>query len=225
MLVDVHCHLEDEQFDNDLKNVILRAKKANVAFALCNGLNRKGNEKILSLSERFDIVKCAMGLYPKEAEKFSEDQIVEQLEFIEKNKNKILSIGEIGLDFHYTKDKDLIQKQKFALEKALELAQKINLPVILHSRKAEQEVFDLLLTTSIKKAVFHCFTGKLSVAKKIADVGFYFSIPTNVVFSSSMQKLVEVIDLEQLLTETDAPYLSPFKGKRNEPAFVSEAVK
>jgi len=225
MLIDAHCHLEDKQFDKDLDEVIERAKKANVAIVICNGLNKKDNEKILSISRKFDIVKCAFGLYPSEAEKMSEDRIMEDIKFIEKNKDYIVAVGEIGLDFLYTKDSDLIQRQKFALNKLIELAERIKKPVILHSRKAEQEVFDILQSSSVKKAVFHCFTGKMSIAKKIAEAGFYFSIPANVVVSSNLQELVKTIDIRQLLTETDSPLLSPFKGKRNEPAFVAEAVK
>lgn len=225
MLVDTHCHLEDKQFDRDLDEVIERAKKANVLFAISNGLNKKGNEKILSISRRFDIVKCAFGLYPSEAEKMSEDKIMDSIRFIKKNKDFIVAIGEIGLDYLYTKDSDLIQKQKFALGKMIELAEKIKKPVILHSRKAEQDVFEMIQSSNVKKAVFHCFTGKLSIAKKIASAGFCFSIPANVVFSLNLQELVKTIDIKQLLTETDSPYLSPFKGRRNEPAFVVESVK
>jgi len=225
MLIDTHCHLEDKQFDRDLDEVIERAKRADVRFIICNGLNKKGNQKILEISKRFDFVKCAFGLGPNEAERLSEDEILGEIEFIEENRDKIVAIGEIGLDFLYTKDADLIRKQKFALQKLIELAERIKKPVILHSRKAEQEVFDMVQSSDIKKAVFHCFTGKLSIAKKIADKGFYFSVPANVVFSPNLQELVKIIDIKQLLTETDSPLLSPFKGRRNEPAFVMESVR
>jgi len=225
MLIDTHCHLEDRQFDKDLDEVIKRARRANVAFAISNGLNKKGNEKILSISRKFDIVKCAFGLYPSEAEKMGEDRILSDISFIEKNKDYIVAIGEIGLDYLYTKDSDLIGKQKFALNKLIELAEKIKKPVILHSRKAEQEVFEMIQSSNVKKAVFHCFTGKLSIAKKIAEAGFYFSIPANIAISSNIQELAKTVDIKHLLTETDSPYLSPFKGKRNEPAFVMEALK
>ncbi|MBW3022773.1 YchF/TatD family DNA exonuclease [Candidatus Woesearchaeota archaeon] len=225
MLADVHCHLEDRQFDSDLAQVIERAKKAAVAFVICNGTDKKSNEKVLSISEKFNIVKSALGLFPAEAEKMPEDKILEEISFIEKNKDKIVAIGEIGLDYHYTKDPDFIKKQKFALTKLVELAEKIKKPVILHSRKAEQDVFDILQSSNVKNAVFHCFTGKISLAKKIAEAGFYFSIPANIIFSPNLQELVKAVDINQLLTETDSPLLSPFRGKRNEPAFVTESVK
>jgi len=109
--------------------------------------------------------------------------------------------------------------------KIIKLSKKINKPLIIHSRKAESDIIDILENSDAKKVILHCFSGKLKLIKKAAELGYYFSVPTNVVRSSQFQKLVEMVDINQLLTETDSPYLSPYKNRRNEPAFIIETIK
>jgi len=117
----------------------------------------------------------------------------------------------------------LLQKEIFI--KIIKLSKKINKPLIIHSRKAESDIIDILENSDAKKVILHCFSGKLKLIKKAAELGYYFSVPTNVVRSSQFQKLVEMVDINQLLTETDSPYLSPYKNRRNEPAFIIETIK
>ena len=118
-----------------------------------------------------------------------------------------------------------MQHQKVVFEKIINLAEKIKKPIIIHSRKAESDVIDILESSKIKKVLLHCFSGKKNLVKKGADLGYYFSIPTNIVRAHNFQLMAETVNINQLFCETDSPYLSPFKEKQNEPAFVIESYK
>ncbi len=237
MLVDVHCHLDHDDFKKDLDKVIDDARKSGVKAIITAGINPRTNRLALKLAEKYDIVKCSLGIYPQDAlanevKTFEIDlkvepfNIDEEIEFIKNkiknNKNKIIGVGEIGLDFK-TGNKKEEQKQVFV--KQIELAKQVKKPMIIHSRKAEKEVIDILEANGAKRVLLHCFCGKKELVKKAYDLGYYFSIPTNVVFSGQFQDIVKMININKLLTETDAPYLSPYKGKRNEPSFVTETIK
>jgi len=225
MFVDIHCHLALKDFEKDLEQIVERAKKANIAFAVSAGCNHEENSKTLDIAKKFPFVRPALGLYPQESEKLSEEQINNIISFIEKNRDRISGIGEVGLDYKNTSKKYYIQKQKKIFEMMIELSEKTKLPLIIHSRMAEEDAFDMVQSSCAKNAVFHCFMGKLAVAKKISDAGHFISIPTNVVFNPIVQEIAREIDINHLVVETDSPFLSPFKYKRNEPAFVVEAVK
>lgn len=225
LLVDVHAHLDLKEFDSDLDDVIKRAEKAEVKAIISNGINYKSNRKTMELSKKYKIVKPALGLYPDDAIKLTQEQIKNEINFIKKNKDKIIAIGEVGLDYKYCKKKQEQEFQKEIFLKIINLSKKINKPLIIHSRKAESDVVDILKNSDAKKVILHCFSGKLKLIKKAAELGFYFSVPTNVVRSNQFQKLVEIADINKLLTETDSPYLSPYKNKRNEPSFIIEAIK
>lgn len=227
ILVDVHAHLDYPDFENNLDEVIKRARKSGVKAIIANGVSPESNRKVLEIAKKYDIVQAALGVYPPDAlskeinTKISVD-IDKELEFLEKNIKDIIAIGEIGLDYQNVEDKEM-QKQIFI--KQLEFAKKHDLPVIVHSRKAEQDVIEILEKSNYKKIILHCFCGKNSLVKKASELGFYFSIPTNVVRAENMQNIVKTVNINKLLTETDSPFLSPFKGERNEPAFVLESVK
>jgi len=225
LLVDIHAHLDLKEFDSDLDEVINRAETAGIKAIISNGINYKSNRKTLELSKKYSIIKPALGLYPDDAIKLTQEQIQEELNFIEKNKDKIIAIGEVGLDYKYCKKKQEQELQKDIFLKIINLSKKINKPIIVHSRKAESDVIDMLKNSDAKKVILHCFSGKLKLIKKAAELGFYFSVPTNVVRSNQFQKLVEIVDINKLLTETDAPFLSPFKEKRNEPMFIEQTIK
>ncbi|MBW2995050.1 TatD family hydrolase [Candidatus Woesearchaeota archaeon] len=231
MLLDIHAHLDHVQFKDDLPQVIERAKEV---LIIASGITPKTNRFVLELSKKYENVKASVGLYPIEAFRAEIEKgdypiepeqidVDEEIEFIKKNKDDFVAIGEIGLDYSLAPDSAKNQKQLF--EKLLELAEKIKKPVIIHSRKAEQDVIDILETSKLKKTVLHCFCGKHKLVKRAQDNGWYFTIPTNVVRSQQMQFIAQVTDINRLLTETDAPYLSPYPGERNEPAFVIEVVK
>ena len=224
--IDVHAHL-DRYPEDELPAIISNAKSAGVSIIVSSGIDNCSNRKVLEICKKYDIVKASLGLYPPDAlmeEKETDalPDLDEELAFIEKNRNHIVSIGEIGLDYFNGKDKDL--QKKFFIE-LLNLAKKIDKPVIIHSRKAESDALDILESMQMKKVVLHCFSGKKSLIKRAADLGYYFSIPTNIVRAQNFQDLVKNVNINQLLTETDSPFLSPFKDRRNEPAFVVESAK
>jgi len=219
ILVDVHAHLD---YLEDLDSVIDNAKKNNVKTIISNGTNPESNRKTLEICKKYDFVKAALGIYPIELKKLSEEDVEKELSFIKKNKKIIVGLGEVGIDYKY--GGTIKNKQINLFKQFIELSQKIKKPLIIHSRKAEQDVIDLL-ESSKAKVVLHSFEGNFKLVKKAADLGYYFSIPTNIVRSEHFQKLVEETDINQLLTETDSPYLSPFPDKKNEPSFVIESVK
>jgi len=221
MLVDVHCHLNYKSFDKDINEIIKRAENLNMTI-VDSGTDFKSNKKSLELSSKYPIIKSSLGLYPLYAIKLNEKELENEINFIKKNKNKIVGIGEIGLD--KSLDDVNLEKQKEILKKVLHLAEKINKPVIIHSRKAEEECINILETFKIKNIVMHCFGGNFKLVKRIQNNNWFFSIPTNIVRLLHFQKIVEETSTSQLLTETDSPFLSPYKDKRNEPSFVVETI-
>lgn len=234
MFVDCHSHLDHEQFKADIDAVILSAKAAGIKRIITNGINPETNRLSLKLAEKYDIVKAALGIYPIEslAVEAAEGEyalaikpfdIDEEIGFIKSQKDKIIAVGEVGLDYHWVKDKDKPQKELF--QKIIELAEKIKKPIIVHSRKAELDVIGMLDSSTIKHKILHCFGGKLNLAKKAADKNYIFSIPTSIARSTHFQNIAREVNINQLLTETDAPYQSPFQGQRNEPKNIIEAVK
>ena len=236
-LIDVHCHLNHKEFKADLDEVIKRAKKAGVKRIITSGVNPPANKEVLAIAERFpDIVRVSLGIYPIDALGLGADatglprqtvpiKLDEEFKFIEENKDKIAAIGEVGMDFHW--DKEHHEQQKVNFRKIIQFAIKINKPIIIHSRKAEKECIDILEEEIKNKeipVVMHCFSGNKKLIKRASDLGYCFSIPPNIIKLQHFQTLAEIVPLTQLFTETDAPWLSPFPEKKNEPAFVKEAI-
>ena len=222
ILVDAHTHLDDKQFENDLFDVIERAKKVGVKEIVTNGINPSSNRKVLEIAKRFDVVKATLGIHPEDINKTNDQEVYAEIEFIKKNKNEIIGIGEVGLDFYWKPFDE--KKQKELFQRFIELSEKLKLPIMVHSRKAEVQVIEML-ESSKAKPLIHCFGGNMKLTKQVADNGWFISIPCNVVRDDHFQRVVKEINLSNLLTETDAPLLPPRKEERNEPSFVLEAVK
>ena len=226
ILIDVHAHLDWQDMLNDIDGIIQRAGDAGVKVIVANGVDRESNRKVIELSEKYDIVQPALGIYPIDAlqteqgEAFKETDVDNELEFI--RSQDPIAIGEVGLDMKNGQDLEL---QKDLFIKLISIAKEKDIPVIVHSRKAEQECIDILEESGYKKVVLHCFSGRKHLIRRAADLGFYFSIPTNIVKSEHFQQMVKTVHISKLLTETDSPFLSPFPGKTNEPAFVIESLK
>ncbi|MFC1705102.1 TatD family hydrolase [Nanoarchaeota archaeon] len=239
LLVDIHAHLDHAKFKDNLDQVIENARKAGVKTIITSGVNAATNKIALELQEKYlDIVKASFGLYPidalaqelevdsdsfvRDVEKLDVDQ---QLDWMEENKDKCIAIGEVGLDYHWVKDKQ--QEMKYVFDKVIAVVEKIKKPIIVHTRKAEQDCVDMLESSTIdpKKVVLHCFSGNKKLIKRAADIGFNFSIPPVIVRLQHFQMMAEMVNINQLLTETDAPYLSPYTEKMNEPAYVAETIK
>ena len=233
MLIDVHCHILFSHFDKDLDEVIKRAKEVGLIAIVVSGVNHSTNEKVLELAKKYDIIKPSLGIYPLDAVGlgFKDDVIRDvekidvdkEIEFIKKNKDKIIAIGEIGLD--NSAEDSRLEEQKIAFRKAIRLGKEIDKPIVIHTRKAEKECIDILEEEKSKRVVLHCFTGNLKLAKRAEQLGYSFSIPAVITRLKHFQELVERVSLNNILTETDAPYLSPVKGERSEPSNIKETIK
>tara|TARA_Y100000310_G_scaffold269083_1_gene282039 strand:- start:114 stop:851 length:738 start_codon:yes stop_codon:yes gene_type:complete len=219
MYIDIHSHLDVEELDKDRDNIIQRAEDAGVKIILTNGIDSKSNKATLKLAKKYEIVKACLGIYPEHAHEVDVDK---EIKLIKQHKDEIVAIGEVGLD---GLDKTHLETQKECFQKMIDLAKELDLPIIVHSRKAEREAVEMLEASKAKKVLLHCFCGKKNLVKKAADLGYYFSVPTNVVRAENFQSLARNVPITQLFAETDAPWLSPFKDKRNEPAFVVESYK
>ncbi len=235
-LVDIHCHLNHELFKKDLDNVINRAKKAGVKAIITSGTNPLSNKEALELAEKDEIIKVSLGIHPIDALGLFEDatgiskpegafDVDQELKFIEENKDKIVAIGEVGLDFHW--DQDHHQEQIDIFKKVIKFAIKIKKPLVIHTWAAEEKCLDILEENVKGKVpvVLHCFGGRKSLVTRGKELGYYFSIPPSTVRSGNFNTMVKKVPIEQLLTETDAPWQSPIKGERCESAHVLETVK
>ncbi len=239
MLIDIHSHLDHKYFENDIGRVIEHAKKTGVKVILTAGVNPETNRKALELAKKYDIVKACLGSYPVQAlqkeiesgefpsEKENMPDVDEEIKFIGKNKKSIAAIGEVGLDYS---DLNYRAKQKKQFEKMIALAERTSKPIIIHSRKAEEDAISMLQSSKLKKVIMHCFGGKKSLVGKIIDEGWFLTAPTCITRATQFQENVKLCPITQLFCETDAPYLSPYKNpdgsfNRNEPAFIIESYK
>lgn len=217
---DVHCHID---MCKNSEEVIKNAEKANVV-AITQGVNPAANRKALEFASKSKNVKCALGFYPVEAAEASETEFDTELAFIEKKgkEERIAAIGEVGLDL---KESDKLEKQKRNFLKFIELSNKLDVPIIVHSRKAEEEAVEILEKAGAKKVIMHCFNGNFKLVERIRKNGWSFSIPAIIKFSEHFQKIVRETPIEQLFCETDSPFLHPNKERNNEPALVVESYK
>lgn len=217
MLVDTHCHIFSEYYE-DIDAVIKRAYDAGVKMLIVNGYDMKSNREVLDLVKRYDIVYGAIGIQPEEIEDYNDDN----LDFIRKhiNDEKIIAVGEIGLDYHYDCDRGL---QKELFKKQLEIARCYNKPVIVHSRDCIQETYDILEKSSVK-GIMHCYSGSVEMAEKFNKIGFLLGIGGICTFKNAARAIdvIKNIDLEYIVLETDSPYLTPvpYRGTLNEPANI-----
>jgi len=225
--VDVHCHLDKTFFEDDVDEVLKRAKE-NEVRVIPAGVDPETNKYVLELKGKYpDIIFPTIGIYPPDAlttetgEQKNYD-VEEEIKFIKDNIKNINGIAEVGLDFKTDSNK---KEQEKIFRKMIEIAVKNDLPLVVHSRKAEAEVINILEEYDYRKIIMHCFGGKKSLIKKIRENQWYLSIPTTVVRDEHFKRIVKETPMNLLLTETDSPFLSPFKDKKNEPTFVIESVK
>ena len=235
--VDVHTHLTHEDFASDLEAVVERAQLAGLHSVVVNGLEPKSNRMVLAMSEKFPIIRSALGIYPLDAvcDQIPDDfpfevpvfDVNEEIQFIrdQARQGALTAIGECGLDGYYLGEAHLAG-QEAVFEQLIGVALEFDLPLVIHTRKCEKRAGEILAASGVKKVNFHCFTGRAVLAKDYAERhGWYFSIPANCTINEGFQKMMRILPPELILTETDAPYLSPVKGQRNEPANVVGTVK
>lgn len=224
---DSHAHYDDERFLEDRKKILIEAFDNNVVGILNCGSSIKGMRISYELSNEYELVYGALGIHPLDIEEFSND-ILEEIE--EKSKNdKIRAIGEIGLDYYYCKDEKVHEKQREIFIKQMELARKLNLPVIIHDREAHNDTMEIVKSFPDVKGVIHSYSGSLEYAEEYIKMGYYLGITGTVTFKNSQKvnNIVKKIPIEYLLIETDAPYMSPepYRGKRNNSLYLDKIVE
>jgi TatD DNase family protein len=221
MFIDTHCHLEMNVFDKDRDRVVERARDAGVEYLITIGSDRKGNLQGLDVCHSFPCVYSAVGIHPHDAKTFDSELSSEIKQWIKEP--KVIAIGEIGLDYHYMHSPREMQIDAFA--KQISIAKDSGLPIIVHSREANEDTLHILEQSAPDiTGVLHCFSGDLHTARKAMDLGYYLSLAGPVTFKNAknLRDIARFIPDERLLIETDAPYLSPvpMRGKRNEPSFL-----
>lgn len=217
MYIDTHCHLSREDYD-DIDKVIEGNKNANVDKIVVSGCSRESIEEVMDLKDRYDMVYVTIGYHPEYADTVTESD----LDYLKSllGEKKVVGIGEIGLDYHYTKDNK--DKQIWLFEEQLKIAEEFNLPVVIHSRDATQDTINTLKKYRVK-GIIHCFSGSLETANIYISMGFLLGIGGVVTFKNSKLKdVVKEVSLESIVLETDSPYLAPvpFRGKINSSKYL-----
>lgn len=222
-LIDTHAHLNDPKFAQDLDDVVARATAEGVNRIIVCGYDLESSRSAVELSRRYESILATVGVHPHDAKNYNSQ--TEQALVELSHEPKVLAIGEIGLDFHY--DFSPRPQQAAAFEAQMDLAWRLKLPIVVHSRESNPEVMEMLKARvgNIVGGVFHCFSGDMAFAEEVLDLGFYIGVdgPLTYKASEKLRGVVAMCPLDRLLLETDCPYLAPipFRGKRNEPAYVS----
>jgi TatD DNase family protein len=233
---DSHCHMDMEPLSSEAAQIIERAAKASVLEMINVGSSMRGSRASISLAQKYPNIYASVGLHPHDAEAIIDlGSTVEELERLARDE-KVVAIGEIGLDYFYLESKDLVPKQKELFLAQLELAKRLDKPVIIHIRDAWDDAFEIIKKSKIENrksgpGVVHCFTGGPKEAKKALDLGLMIGFTGFVTFEQGKFDLIReaasLVPLERLLIETDAPFLAPepYRGKTNEPAYVVEVAR
>jgi len=223
-MIDTHCHLTYKGLKEICQQTIEQARKEMKAIVTC-GLPEDADEALALAEQHPGFVHASLGIHPTDIVKMSDEEIEAYAAFIERNKRRIIAIGEIGLDYHWITDERERERTREVFVYFLNLAKKLSKPVILHSRKAEEDVLKIIIQEDVKVATFHSYTGNVSLAERIMGEGFFISLNTNLPNSKNAKKIAKRLSLEQILTETDAPFLSPYPGKVNVPQNVKLVVE
>ncbi|SOC44706.1 TatD family hydrolase [Ureibacillus acetophenoni] len=222
MFIDTHVHLNADQYDEDLQEVITRALEAKVEKMIVVGFDRKTIERAMKLADEYEFIYAVIGWHPVDAIDCTE----EDLKWIEELSShpKVVGIGETGLDYYWDKSPKDVQQKLF--REQIRLAQKLNLPIIIHNREATGDIVKILREENAASVggIMHCFSGSVETARECIAMNFIISLGGPVTFKNAKtpKEVATEIPLEHLLIETDAPYLAPhpYRGKRNEPSFV-----
>jgi TatD DNase family protein len=222
MLIDSHAHLHDPKFNRDREEVIRNLKKDGIDIVINSGGGRDSNKAAVALAEKYDNIYATVGMNCGGEDEY---KIIDEIRPLLKHK-KVVAVGEIGLDYHHYPDEKEIQKKCFI--KQIEIASEVDLPIVVHDRKANYDTFDIIKSSKEKfpnlRGVLHCYSGDLQLAREYVKLGFYLSIAGPVTYRSAetLKQVAKHIPLEYLFIETDSPYLPPSEiGKRrNEPLYV-----
>lgn len=218
--IDAHGHITNDDYDN-VEEIVKNAVDAGVGVMICSSSDFLSSQKAVKIAKEYDCVFANVGIHPECVQEYN-DSIFEKLENLAKE-NKVVAVGEIGLDYHTSKE--YVEKQKEFFIKQIEIANKLNLPIVVHSREAMGDTIEILKNHPPKKpSLMHCYNGSLESAQILMKLGFSFSVGGLVTFKNAknVQEVVKNLPIENILLETDCPYMTPvpFRGQRNEPKNV-----
>lgn len=222
MIIDSHAHLDDARFNKDRDKLIKELEENGIELAINIGSDLKTSIASAALADKHENIYAAVGIHPHSAKEVDESTIEILRSFAARD--KVVAIGEIGLDFHYDNSPRDIQKKWF--KEQIKLAKEVNLPIVVHSRESDQEVLDIIKEAQdgTLRGVLHCFSGSVELAKEYIKLGFYISLAGPVTFKNARvpKEVAKAVPLDKLLVETDSPYLTPepYRGKRNEPIYT-----
>ena len=222
MFVDTHSHIDFEDFQDNFDELLQKCKEAGVEKIVIPGVEPEGYGKIISLIEKYDNLYGAIGIHPSEAKKMNDETfaLIRKLASHE----KVVAIGEVGLDYYW--DKSFCDLQKEVFKKQIELAVELKKPLLIHDREAHKDTYDLLVSYDLSDVpvIMHCFSGSPEFALECVKKGFYIAFGGGVTFKNAIKpkETAKVVPLEKIVLETDAPYLTPhpFRGKLNAPYYI-----
>ena len=229
MIFDTHIHLNDKKIYENLDFYIQDALNKGVKKFLCVGYDLESSKIAIEIANKYHEVYASIGIIPTEYKQYNDDSINSLRKLMDKS-NKIIAIGEIGLDYYREKEESVRTLQKKIFIEQIELANELNLPISIHCRDAYKDTLDILKEhTCIKKGIMHCFSGSLESAKEFIKLGYLIAFGGVLTFKNSIKtkEVLQNIDLKDVVFETDAPYLAPtpFRGKINIPSYIVETVK
>ena len=220
-MIDTHSHINFEDYRENFDNFIEKLKNNEIDNVIIPGVEPSTFDEIISLCEKYDMLFAAIGVHPSEAKTYTNE--TEKTIYEKCKNNKVIAIGEIGLDYYWEQETKELQKEVF--RKQLNIAQELQIPVLIHDREAHEDTFKILQEFKLKDVVFHCFSGSAEFAKKCIDKNYYIAIGGVVTFKNAkdLKEVPKIVPLYKLLLETDAPYLTPvpYRGKLNSPAYLN----
>jgi len=227
LIFDTHAHYDDERFDEDRDTLLKQLHQEGISYILNASASPESLEDSIELSEKYPFIYAALGIHPHDADKMNED-LIDKIRVLSK-KDKVVAIGEIGLDYYY--DNSPRDTQKYWFERQIELAKELKLPIIIHDRDAHEDTVNILKKTDAGQVggIFHCFSGSAQMALDMIKLNMHISIGGPVTFKNARKtiEVVQAVPLEKLLVETDSPYLSPepFRGKRNNSGYLVHIIR
>ena len=217
-LIDTHSHIYYDKYKEDFDEVLKRAEDNNLKNIICVGVDIESSEKSILLAEKYNMIYSTAGYHPHESKDANENYL-EKLEQL-LNHEKVVAVGEIGLDFFYNHSDKKTQVKIF--NEQIELANHLNMPCVIHNRNSDKELLESLKQQKIKKGVIHCFASNIKFAKELLNLNLFLSFTGLLTFNKELESVVKEIPLKKIMIETDSPYLTPkpHRGKRNEPFMV-----
>ena len=219
-MIDTHSHINFEEYMENFDLLLDEMKQEEIEAVIIPGVEPSTFDEIISYCEKYEMLYGAIGIHPSEAKTYIEE--IEKEIYDKCKHNKIIAIGEIGLDYYC--EQETKEQQKEVFRKQLKIAEELKLPVLIHDREAHEDTFEIIQEFNLNNVVFHCFSGNAEFAQRCVDKGYYIAIGGVVTFKNAkdLKEVAKIVPLDKLLLETDAPYLAPvpFRGKRNTPAYL-----